>query len=322
MSASDPLPWLLEPENPSARYLALVHLLERDAGDPDVAEARAAITGQAPARAILEAQWPEGYWMRPGIGYSPKHKATVWQLIFLAALGAPRTEDIQRACSYLLDHNRVEDGRFSAQKTAQGAVACLNGNLLRAMLGFGIRDARLDKSLEAAAAAAVRDGFRCRFNARSPKPARMRDGLPCAWGAIKMLGAFAQVPAEKRSDCVQAAVEAGRALLVGGDLARGGYPAAYEPSPLWEKFGFPLGYTSDTMEALQALGDHREAGAEVGPALKTALELVRGKSDTRGRWNLEYTPDNTWSSFGDVGHPNKWVTLRALRALKAWEEEK
>jgi hypothetical protein len=321
MSAADPLRWLLEPDNPSARYLTQIHLLDRDPDNPEVMEARAAILDQAQARAILEAQWPQGYWMRPGIGYSPKHKATVWQVIFLGALGAPRTEAIQKACSYILDHNCLEDGRFSAQKTAQGAVACLNGNLLRAMLLLGIRDARLDESLEAAAAAAVRDGFRCRFNARSPKPTRMRDGLPCAWGAIKLLGACAQVPAERRSDSVQAAVEAGSALLMEGDLSQGGYPAAYGPSPLWRSFGFPLGYTSDVVEALHVLGQHRAAGVETGPALRAALELVRGKSDTLGRWKLDYTPDNTWYSFGDVGQPNKWVTLNALCALKAWEDE-
>jgi hypothetical protein len=322
VSTIDPLPWLQEPDNPSARYLTLIHLLDRDPDDPDVMEARAAIPEEAPAHAILEAQWPEGYWMRPGIGYSPKHKATVWQVIFLAALGAPCTEAIQRACSYILDHSRLEDGLFSAYKTAQGAVACLNGNLMRAMLLLGFRDARLDESLEAAAAAAVRDDFRCRFNARSPKPARMRDGLPCAWGAIKMLGAFAQVPVEKRSACVRAAVESGTALLSSGDLVQGGYPAAYRPSPLWHRFGFPLGYTSDLLEALQVLGQLRAAGSEADPESTAALELVRSKSDSRGRWQLEYTPDNTWSPFGDVGKPNKWVTLHALLTLKVWEEER
>ena len=34
------------------------------------------------------------------------------------------------------------------------------------------------------------------------------------------------------------------------------------------------------------------------------------------RWALEYTPDNTWATFGQLGQPNKWVTLRALGALK------
>ena len=120
MTHADPLPWLLEPENPSARYLALTGLLDRAADDADVVAARSAIPGWGPARAILNAQWPEGYWMRPGTGYSPKHKATVWQVIFLAAMGTPCTTAVEGACAYVLEHSRLPDGRFSAfKKSAQ-----------------------------------------------------------------------------------------------------------------------------------------------------------------------------------------------------------
>ena len=43
---SDPLPWLLEPDNPSVRYWTLIDILNRPAGDPEVQEARAAIAQQ------------------------------------------------------------------------------------------------------------------------------------------------------------------------------------------------------------------------------------------------------------------------------------
>ena len=110
----DVLAWLLEEENPSARYLALRHVLGQAEEDPQVAAARAAIPTCPPARTILEAQWPAGYWMHPGAGYSPRHKATIWQVIFLSALRAPRTAAIDRACAYLLAHSRLPDGRFTA----------------------------------------------------------------------------------------------------------------------------------------------------------------------------------------------------------------
>lgn len=317
MTGVDPIAWLLEAQNPSARYLTLTGLLGRSVDDPEALAAQSAIPGWGPARAILDAQWSEGYWMRPGIGYSPKYRATVWQVIWLAALGAPRTEALDRACDYVLAHNRLPDGRFSAQKTAQGAVACLNGNLLRAMRQLGFTDSRLGESTEALAETANRDRFRCRFNARSPKPARMRDGLPCAWGAIKALGAFSEIPRRERSPAVESAIEEGLALLRSADLAGGCYPAAMKPSPLWQMFGFPLGYTSDLLEALEVLG---QLGAGNVPGLAAAVVIARSKQDSAGRWRLEYTPDNAWASFGQVTEPNKWVTLRALRALEYWEE--
>jgi hypothetical protein len=320
MTGPDPLPWLLEPENPSVRYLTLTSLLDRPAGDPDVVAARVAIPSRGAARTILDAQWPEGYWVAPGTGYSPKYKATVWQVVFLAALGAPRTEAVDRACARVLDDSRLPDGRFSAKKSAQGAIACLGGNQLRALMQLGFEDPRVAESMEALAEMVFRDEYRCRYNALKDQggawPLRMRDGLPCAWGAIKALGAFAEVPEARRSAAVQEAIRAGAMLLLDGSLADGDYPTATEPSPLWRQFGFPLGYTSDLLEALEVLGKLR---LDIGAQLTPVLEVVRSKRDESGRWRLEYTPDNTWAGFGRVGEPSKWVTLRALQVLKQWE---
>jgi hypothetical protein len=173
--------------------------------------------------------------------------------------------------------------------------------------------------VEALAGSALRDGYRCRYNAlqneSSTWPRHMRDGLPCAWGAIKALGAFAEVPRARRSPAVRDAIEQGAALLLGGNLADGDYPTATEPSPLWQQFGFPLAYTSDLLEALEVLGG---LDVELGSQLAPALEVVQSKRDASGRWALEHALDNTWADFGEIGQPNKWVTLRALRVLKLW----
>jgi len=299
------LDWLLEPDNPSARYLALTGLLGRRADDPEVQAAQAAIPGWGPVKAILNAQWPAGYWMHPGLGYSPRHKATVWQVIFLAQLGTPRIEAVDRACAYLLDHSRLPNGLFAANKTAHRAILCLSGSLLRAFLQLGYQDPRLEESLEALAQAAVGSNFRCCCQA-GWRPPRHRDGLPCPWGAAKTLNALAGVPAERRSPAMQAAVEAGVALLLRDD----GYPAA---NRLDDRLSFPLGHNSDPAEALEVL-DRLGLGGD--PRSAPAVEAVRSKQDRDGRWALEYTPENTWANFGTVGQPNKWVTLRALRVIR------
>jgi hypothetical protein len=330
------LEWLLEQgglypgeANPSARYLALVCLLDRPGDDPDVMEARARIPGWGPARAIVEAQWPEGYWVSPGIGYSPRYKATIWQVVFLAALGAPRTPAIDRACAYVLDHSRLPDGRFSARKTARGATACLNGSLLRAMLQLGFEEPRLAESLDAVARTVVHDKFRCRFpdqcatggaglprtgDASRSRTAQVQDRLPCLSGAVKVLGAAAQVPEEQRSSVVQAAVAEGVSLLM-NDLAAADYQAAIGPGPLWQQFGFPLGEKSDLLEALGVLA---RLGVRRDALLGPAVEVVSSKQNGSGQWLLESTLENTWGDFGAIGQPSKWVTIRALEVLKHW----
>ena len=50
---------------------------------------------------ILAAQQSEGYWVQPGHGYVPKYRGTVWQIIFLAQLGADGINSgIQAGCEY------------------------------------------------------------------------------------------------------------------------------------------------------------------------------------------------------------------------------
>lgn len=299
------LDWLLEVENPSARTLALRHLLERRPGDPDVAAAQAAIPGWGPARDILAAQWPAGYWIAPGPGYSPKHRATVWQVIFLAALGAPRTSAIDAACAYVLDRSRLPDGRFSAGKTARQASASLNGSLLRAFRELGYEDARLREAAEALANMVLRTQFQAPAG-----PERARVFLT---EAARALGGLAAMPRSQRSPVIEEALGVTVEVLLreGGQALLGGRETRDEREP-WLHFGFPPGDTGDLVEAAEAL---QAAGHGADPRLAEALDVVRRKQDRDGRWVLERVPGNTWASFGEVGRPNKWVTIQALRVL-------
>src|SRR5574342_428801 len=103
---SDSLPWLLQSENPGVRYLALRNLLDLSPDDRKLKSARKSAHREGPIAAVLSHMEQEGYWVRPGPGYNPKYRSTVWALILLAQLGASVTEDkrIERACKYLLDH--------------------------------------------------------------------------------------------------------------------------------------------------------------------------------------------------------------------------
>ena len=48
------------------------------------------------------------------------------------------------------------------------------------------------------------------------------------------------------------------------------------------------------------------------------MAWVQSKQDSQGRWALEYDyAGKTWGQFGPKRQPNKWVTLRAVSALRA-----
>jgi hypothetical protein len=309
----EPLPWLLEDDNPSVRYFALRDLLGRPTDDPDMAEARSSIMASKPVREILEAQYPEGYWVKPGRGYSPKYRATVWQVMFLADLGATSNEAVDRACRFVLEHSLVpEENLFSATKAVTGIIDCLNGNLLRSLHQLGYGDHPLVReAFEALARTIVEEGFRCRAN--SSIRADKDTWLPCAWGAIKALRALALIPQRQRSPAVNEARDRGADLLLSRNLATADYPSGSGlVSPLWFKLGFPLGYDSDVLEALDVLAQLGHGGH---PKLRRAIELVLEKQDSDGRWPLERTLTKTWTSFGQRNQPSKWVTLRAMIML-------
>jgi hypothetical protein len=245
------------------------------------------------------------------VGYSPKYRATVWQIIFLAQLGAPAVEAIGRACDFVLEHSRRltdrrgnRDGRFVAGKTAQTAINCLNGNLLWALGRFGFADdPRLIEAREATAQSIARRGFACYYNA----------DLPCAWGDVKALRAFLEVQPSARSALVTLAIQRGVEFLLSVPPVEATYPTPGQVSEDWFKLGFPLGYRADVLEAMTVL-----AGAGYGDHgyIQAGLEWLLAKRDESGRWRLERLPGKLWAGFGRVGQPNKWVTWRALRFLK------
>ena len=88
--AVDPLPWLLEidPDNPSVRYFALTDLLAQPPDDEEVQRRPRSHHGGGPVPAILDAQDDRRLLVKAGGGYSPKYRGTVWQIQFLAELGA------------------------------------------------------------------------------------------------------------------------------------------------------------------------------------------------------------------------------------------
>ena len=316
--------WLLERENPSVRYFALKHLLERDDDDREVRSARQAIMRSEPVRAILAAQHLEGYWVKPGPGYSPKYQATGWQILFLAELGADgRNRQVRRGCEYLINHAQATNGGFSALANAppSGAIHCLDGNLIWALvaLGYG-QDERVQCAVEWLAGAITGDDFDRWYASSVPGPGfrcAVNLGQPCAWGAVKSLRALANLPREWQSARVKKSTKAAAEFLLCRELAKGDYPYTVRVSGEWFKFGFPLSYTSDVLEASLALV---EAGYGSDPRLKPAIEFIHSRRNADGRWVLKHSLNGKmWADIEAKGKPSKWVTLRALRVLKGHE---
>ncbi len=318
---TDPLPWLLEPDeaNPGVRYFALRDLLDRPADAPEVVAAQAEVMCTGPVPAILDAQYPEGYWVKPGPGYSPKYRSTLWQVLFLAQLGADgRDERVRRAAEYVFAHAQTESGAFSCNGRPRAIIHCLWGNVVRALLDLGYwGDERLDRAIDGLARSVIGEGYDWYGKSQIQGPGfvcAVNDGLPCAWGAVPVLRALNRVPAAGRTAVVEAAIESSTGFLLSYDVARADYPYHKRISPHWFKFGYPLGYVADVLLNLETL---TEAGYDGDPRLDEAVEFVLSKQDERGCWKMEHSYNGKmWADVEVKRQPSKWVTLRVVRVVK------
>ncbi len=274
-----------------------------------------------PVPAILDAQDSAGSWVKPGAGYGPKYRGTVWQIIFLAELGAdPSEERVRRGCEYLLSHSIASNAAFSAYQTPvpSGSVHCLNGNLLYALLRLGhADDPRVQAALDWQARAITGEGQIRYYKSATAGPGfacGVNEGQPCGWGANKAMRALLAVPSQRRTPVVERAIEEGAAFLLSRDPALADYPYTGRVSSTWFKLGFPLSYWSDVLETAAVLV---EAGYGDDSRLANALQLILSKQDDQGRWKLENALNGKmWIDIEEKGKPSKWVTLRALRVLK------
>ena len=291
----DPLPWLLEPDNPSVRYWALTGLLDSPADDPQVQDARATIAQQPLVGEIFASQHPNGHW---GDDETKPYTAqgTLGVLGVLHMLGAEPDERTAAGCDSLLRFSQNENGGFSLRKTQRsGVFPCTTGEHLPTLVYFGMGD---DPRVRRAFAFVVED---------TARPEALDCGRyqhqDCLWGAIAALNGLAVLPDDMRSTRSQQAVRRLADALLDADYDFEG------EHKRWLTFGVPRMW--DLLSALRTLAAH---GYAHDPRFTPLLDLVLAGQDEAGRWPCG-SVSRTWP-LERRNRPSKWVTLDALRLLK------
>ena len=241
--------------------------ISSDAADDDaeVIAARRAAMAADPIRSILAAQHADGYWEKPGPAMRRSTAARSGSSSSLTSSGrmpttsacdaAAPTSSSTRRCRVAGSARRVAPtGRPSASSIAH----CLNGNLLRALIGFGWIDApEVRAAIDWEARAITGEGVERWYATATSGPGfacAANEKLPCAWGAIKGLLGLAAVPVADRSPLVRRAIDIGAEFLLSRDPATADYPAGWgnaHPSRSWFRLGFPSGYVADVLQNLR-----------------------------------------------------------------------
>ncbi len=158
--------WLLEPDNPSVRYLTLRDIVSCPINDPELIKAKQDIQSDSRVQRILSKQKPEGYWEDARKPYNPKYKGTYWQVMILSQLGLDKSdESVRRACEFIYQF-QLEEGGFSTyersgtlQEIREYELSCLTGNVAASLIRLGHEDdRRVTKALNWLVKVQNRDG--------------------------------------------------------------------------------------------------------------------------------------------------------------------
>lgn len=319
------LSWLLDPENPSVRYFTLRDLLKASPGSAEIRQARKAIMSRGLVPRILAKQNPGGFWGRAEDFYvRSKYSGTVWTFILLAALGADGSDPrIRRASEFIL---RCSQDRSSGGFAYMGGienggrpsavVPCLTGNMLWALIRFGmLDDPRIQRGLDWIVKHLRFDDGRSR-----PPGKRPYDKFEMCWGkhtcidaVVKPLKALSEIPTSRRRAGVRLVIRRAQDFLLRHRLYQRSHHPGRPIKPKLLKLGFPLMWDTDVLEMLGLM-------AGLGcrdPRLRDAFDFVLSKRDGRGRWVLEESYAGRYIvGLERRGQPSRWVTLNALTALK------
>ena len=334
--------WLLENENPPVRYLTLTNLLKESEKSPKVQQTKSQLMEYEVTKGILE--HADEFWHDDDRAYW-KYTGKYWQLIFLGHFLADGTDPrIAKGANDILDKRKW---------ITKTGGQCLTANLLAAFrrLGYGDHPVVVEET-EALANRIISDGgIKCGAMDYSllshcymaqPKllhcfaliPLEKRS--PVMTSAIELLvknllqnEVYIYVPGNRKEWLKILERQPKRADLPKGQTVKAwiyekknAFLASQglgmrEPKQGWRKFGFPLHYNTDILEAMYALAI---LGTPMSSNLQKPLQVIKEKMTAEGKWIMENSLNGKmWVDVETKGKPSKWLTYFALYVINHFE---
>jgi hypothetical protein len=298
---SDPvIDWLLD-SDPSIRWQIMRDLTDATAEQIAAERSRVALEGWGSY--LLEQQRPDGQW---GDGIAvPFWWSNMYTLVFLRDLGIdPQSQRARTAIGRVRD-NVTWGPEFGDSPFFQGEVEpCINGRVVALGAYFGEKSDRLvDRLLNEQLADG---GWNCEAERGS-----VRSSFHTTICVLEGLLAFEKTFGSS-STLTNARQRAEQYLLERRLLRR--LSSGEMIDPLWTRFAFPTLWHYDVLRALDYL---HAVGIPPDARMAEAIGIVLDRRQADGRWLLDLRHRNTLypELAGDVGKPNRWITLRARRVL-------
>jgi hypothetical protein len=305
--------WLLDAD-PAIRW-QVMRDLTHEPNDVIAAE-RARVATEGWGAQLLALQAPDGLWA--GMAWSQELTETFHVLELLRRFGLdPGSEQAQRAVGLVREHVTWGDGspwenEWADNRFFDGEVEpCINGNVVSTGAYFGVDMTPLvDRLLGEQLADG---GWNCEVE---------RGATVSSFGTtINVLeGLLGFEQATGGSGDVRAARRRGEAYMLERRLFRR-KSTGEVIDPSWLQFSFPTWWHYDVLRGLDYL---RDAGFKRDERIAEAISVVEGNRDPDGRWPLHnvHKGEAYFQMDEGEGKPSRWNTLRAMRVLDWFKDER
>jgi hypothetical protein len=304
--------WLLD-SDPAIRWQVLRDLT--DASPDEVAAERARVEREGWGARLLALEGADGLW-DGGACFPASYRggelgqpwtATMHTLQTLQIFGLdPACEAARRTIALVAEHGRWE---HAGQRYFDGEVEpCINGRTIETGAYFAVD---VSPIVERILGERLADGgWNCEVENGS-----VRSSFDTTINVLDGLLEFEH--ATGGSDAVREARRSGQEYLLERGLFRRKSTGEVVDSAYLD-VAFPFYWRYDVLRALDYF---RRSGADPDPRMAEAVEVVRSKRQSDGRWLLDrvYPGRVHFALEGGVGQPSRWNTLRALRVLDWWE---
>jgi hypothetical protein len=290
----DPVPWLLDPENPSSRYLTLRHVFHKNA--EELKDEQAGILNWEPIK-TLRSHWdPVNHWGRARMPYFGGPVGSFGSLHMLQQIGTPPFPEAQTTCEALMTTGMTDEGVFTPERNAAAPWLCYTGIALDILTHFGYGD---DPCVLLARNSIV--------NSVLHKPENLicsMVGGECRDGLVKALSALLHIPESERSADEEAAIDSICIKLIGFE-----YDFTGEDKE-WSQPRYPRYYESDLLELCHVLAYTKyRKDARLIRLLQPLLSL----QNAEGKWcKVRATPS---LAIERIQQPSRWLTYEAVHTL-------
>jgi hypothetical protein len=290
----DPVPWLLDPENPSSRYLTLRDIFNKSPETLVVEQAR--ILDWEPIR-LLRSHWdPVTHWGRANAPYFGGPVGSFGSLCMLQQIGAPPFPEALATCEVLLNDGKNERGVFAPEKNASAPWLCYTGITLQIMTHFGYGD---DPRTKAARHIMVDSILHNPENMMcSMVSGECRDGL------VKALKSLLHPPISQQSRDEETAIG-----ILCDKLINFHYDFHGEDAE-WTQPRYPRYYESDILELCHVLA-HTNYRNDI--LLTRLMQPLLTLQNSEGKWlKARATPS---LAIERIHQPSRWLTFEAIHTL-------